>query len=265
MNKQITGNLFHNKMIKRQIAAFFCLLSCIVMVTGCSLVRENKNFNTKDLEKQTDDFLQSWFTADFKGTIENYQAQMDDATLAIYKDYAKQKDHYKGIQKKLKTEYTITTDSATVTETILCENGEKVLASLTFNEDGSIQQDESGNYVFKFDEYKTLGQKMGKAGLNTIMCMAIVFLVLIFIAWIINGFKMIDKVTPTGSAQRGRTPSGVAVADDTTASSKSASKKDEEEDLMDDLELVAVITAAVVAATGVESSDGLVVRSIVRR
>lgn len=39
----------------------------------------------------------------------------------------------------------------------------------------------------------------------------------------------------------------------------------EEENLVDDLELVAVITAAIAAASENESADGLVVRSIVRR
>ena len=39
----------------------------------------------------------------------------------------------------------------------------------------------------------------------------------------------------------------------------------EPEDLTDDLELVAVITAAIAAASETESADGLVVRSIIRR
>ena len=38
-----------------------------------------------------------------------------------------------------------------------------------------------------------------------------------------------------------------------------------EENLTDDLELVAVITAAIAAASENESTDGLVIRSIVRR
>ena len=39
----------------------------------------------------------------------------------------------------------------------------------------------------------------------------------------------------------------------------------EEENLVDDLELVAVITAAIAAASETESADGLVIRSIIRR
>jgi sodium pump decarboxylase gamma subunit len=238
--------------MKRKLLLFFCVLSCVLMVSGCSLVRGNENFDKKTLEQQTDSFLNNWFSFDFDSTIATYKDQMDETTLAQYKLYAKQKKQYKGLKKK--TEYTITTDSATVTETILCESGDKLLASLTFDKDGQIQTDDSGNYSFKFDEYKTLGQKMQKAGLNTIMSMSIVFLVLIFISLLISCFKFIGLI---GKGKADKSPVAVAAAP--------AAPVSEPEDLTDDLELVAVITAAIAAASETESADGLVVRSIIRR
>ena len=230
------------------------LFRSVLMVSGCSLVRGNENFDKKTLEQQTDSFLNNWFSFDFDSTIATYKDQMDETTLAQYKLYAKQKKQYKGLKKKIKTEYTITTDSATVTETILCESGDKLLASLTFDKDGQIQTDDSGNYSFKFDEYKTLGQKMQKAGLNTIMSMSIVFLVLIFISLLISCFKFIGLI---GKGKADKSPVAVAAAP--------AAPVSEPEDLTDDLELVAVITAAIAAASETESADGLVVRSIIRR
>ena len=230
--------------MKRKLLLFFCVLSCVLMVSGCSLVRGNENFDKKTLEQQTDNFLTSWFAADFEGTISTYKDQMNDTTLA----------QYKGLKKKEKTEFTITTDSATVTETILCESGDKVLASLTFDKDGQIQTDDSGNYSFKFDEYKTLGQKMQKAGLNTILSMSIVFLVLIFISLLISCFKFIGLI---GKGKAEKAPVAAAAPVAPVAS--------EPENLVDDLELVAVITAAIAAASETESADGLVVRSIIRR
>ena len=240
--------------MKRKLLLFFCVLSCVLMVSGCSLVRGNENFDKKTLEQQTDSFLNNWFSFDFDSTIATYKDQMDETTLAQYKLYAKQKKQYKGLKKKIKTEYTITTDSATVTETILCESGDKLLASLTFDKDGQIQTDDSGNYSFKFDEYKTLGQKMQKAGLNTIMSMSIVFLVLIFISLLISCFKFIGLI---GKGKADKSPVAVAAAP--------AAPVSEPEALTDDLELVAVITAAIAAASETESADGLVVRSIIRR
>ncbi len=240
--------------MKRKLLLFFCVLSCVLMVSGCSLVRGNENFDKKTLEQQTDSFLNNWFSFDFDSTIATYKDQMDETTLAQYKLYAKQKKQYKGLKKKIKTEYTITTDSATVTETILCESGDKLLASLTFDKDGQIQTDDNGNYSFKFDEYKTLGQKMQKAGLNTIMSMSIVFLVLIFISLLISCFKFIGLI---GKGKADKSPVAAAAAP--------AAPVSEPEDLTDDLELVAVITAAIAAASETESADGLVVRSIIRR
>ncbi len=241
--------------MKKRLALIFCIVSCVLMMAGCSLVKENKNFNKSDLEKQTDQFIESWFAADFEGTISQYKDQMDDTTLEQYKTYAKDKKRYQGVDKKIKTDFTISTDSATVSETLLCKNGEKVIVSLSFSEDGNIQTDDNGTYVFKFDEYKTLSEKMQKAGINTILSMGIVFIVLIFIALLISSFVLIGKAQNKQTAPAAKAEP-VAAAPAVPA---------EEENLVDDLELVAVITAAIAAASETESADGLVVRSIIRR
>lgn len=245
--------------MKKKLVLLFCIISCMLVAAGCSLVRENKNFNKENLEKQTDQFIESWFAADFEGTMETYQDQMDETTLAQYKEYANLKKKYQGVEKKIKTEYTITTDSATVTETVLCSNGKKMLISLSFDENGNIQSDDTGTYMFKFEEYKTMGQQMGKAGLNTAMSMAIVFVVLIFISLLISCFVvigMVQKKKNTAASQNAAVPAPVAVPVQGVAA---------RENLVDDLELVAVITAAIAAANETESADGLVVRSIIRR
>lgn len=250
--------------MKKKFVLFFCIISCMLVAAGCSLVRENKNFDRENLEKQTDQFIESWFTADFNGTIEVYKDQMDENTLAQYEEYADLQKKYQGVEKKIKTEYTITTDSATVTETVLCKNGKKMLVSLSFDEKGNIQSDETGMYVFKFEEYKTMGQQIGKAGLNTVMSMAIVFTVLIFISLLISCFVFIGMIQgkKNTAASRNAAASRGAAAAPVSAPAPAVSAG---ENLVDDLELVAVITAAIAAASETESADGLVVRSIIRR
>ena len=109
----------------------------------------------------------------------------------------------------------------------------------------------------KIDEYKTMGAKMAKAGINTILSMAIVFCVLIFISLIIACFKVI------GWAQNRKNAKQVDKAKAQLASVETAPQP-VEENLVDDLELVAVITAAIAASENA-SADGLVVRSIIRR
>lgn len=243
--------------MKKRIALLLCIISCMLVTAGCSLVRGNENFDQESLEEQTDQFIESWFAADFATTIELYKDQMDEATLAQYQEYVATKERYQSVQKKVKTSFTITSDSATVTETVLCENGEKVMISLSFDENGNIQTDDSGVYVFNFEEYKTVGQMMARAGLNTVMCMAIVFAVLIFISLLIYCFVFIGK------AQNKQPAAATAPAQAKPA--PVAAPAAVEENLVDDLELVAVITAAIAASSETESADGLVVRSIIRR
>ncbi len=122
-------------------------------------------------------------------------------------------------------------------------------------------------YVYSYDyEYEqlmledvnvdivyTLGEKMAKAGLNTLMGMGTVFGVLILISLIIYCFRYISVLQNLGKKKE-------------TEEVVEAKSADAVEDvpLTDDLELVAVISAAIAASTGT-STDSFVVRSINRR
>ncbi|MCR5300951.1 MAG: OadG family protein [Lachnospiraceae bacterium] len=128
--------------------------------------------------------------------------------------------------------------------------------------------------IYKDDLYKTLtslttninwtfGEKMEKAGLNTLLGMGTVFCVLIIISIIISLFNLIPKIQKAFNKDDKADVKAQAV-DNTIA--QIVEKEEQEED---DLEIVAVITAAIAAASagggGSGSSDDFVVRSIVRR
>lgn len=108
---------------------------------------------------------------------------------------------------------------------------------------------------------QTLGQKLADAGLNTLVCIAVVFTVLIFISFIISLFRFIPKAEAAiakRKADKAAAKTSTVDAIDNTISQIAAK---EEEELVDDLELVAVITAAI-AASQMTTTDGFVVRSI---
>lgn len=237
--------------MKKKLALICCILSCILVMAGCSasLVKTNENFDEKTLEENTDSFVQSWFEYDFGGAVTDYAGQLDDETIKQYKESDKLRDKYGKYDKKDGSSLTITTDTATVTETILTDSGKKLVFSVTYDEDGNTVS-------WNVEEYKSIGQIMGKAGLNTIMSMAIVFIVLIFIAIIIAQFKYINN---TQNKKKEEEPVIEPVQAETAVIPV------EEEDLTDDLELVAVITAAIAAASENECTDGLIIRSIIRR
>lgn len=99
------------------------------------------------------------------------------------------------------------------------------------------------------------GDKMVRAGMNTLMGMGTVFVVLIFIAFLISRFKYISQLE---NWFRNRKTKNEQAVTETVAEEPAA---DEEEiDETDDLALVAVITAAL-AASLETSPDKLIVRS----
>ena len=99
-----------------------------------------------------------------------------------------------------------------------------------------------------------LGKKLGNAGLNTLMGMGVVFLVLILISFVISAFGLVNKAEQRKKANVPAAPAPVPAA-------PAPVEEESEEDLTDDLELVAVIAAAIAASENT-SPDGLVVRSI---
>lgn len=109
---------------------------------------------------------------------------------------------------------------------------------------------------YSFDKEYTLGEKMSKAGMNTLMGMGTVFIVLILISLIIYCFRIVPYLQNRKKEQTALAAAGNAQLPDAPVY--------EEHALQDDLELVAVISAAIAAATG-SSTDDFVVRSIRRR
>ena len=238
--------------MKKKLCLIFCIVSCILMMAGCSLslTKTNKNFNKKTLETNADSFVTSWFSYDFESAVKSMKEQsteVDEDTVNQYKESIQIKKKYGKQGNKVDTDFTISSDSATVVETYTTSSGKKLIFSVTYDEKGQTSS-------WKVEEYKSLGDKMAKAGLNTVLSMAIVFAVLIFIAIIIAQFKHI------GNFQNGAKKEEVKAEPVVEAAPVV-----EEENLVDDLELVAVITAAIAAASETESADGLVIRSIIRR
>lgn len=116
----------------------------------------------------------------------------------------------------------------------------------------------------------TRAELLGQAGTNTLIGMGTVFVVLIFISFIISLFKFLPKIFGgEGKAEEKKAAAPKAAA---PAPAKAAAS----EDLMNDAELVAVITAAIYAMQAETNSsanmlgasatctDTLVVRSIKR-
>ena len=116
------------------------------------------------------------------------------------------------------------------------------------------------NFVYTFDEMGTpvsmtvdvqypLSVNLQRAGLNTVMGLATVFVMLIFLSFVISLFKYIPKLVE-GKKKEESAPAPVVAAPVEAPVQAS-----------DDSELIAVIAAAIAASEGT-STDDFVVRSI---
>ncbi len=105
----------------------------------------------------------------------------------------------------------------------------------------------------------TLGEKMEKAALNTLLGMGTVFIVLVLIMLIIMAFGIIPKIEKSIAGKKAENNANAGAAVDNTIA-----QIVEKEELSDDTELVAVIAAAIAASEGAATTDGFVVRSIKR-
>lgn len=111
------------------------------------------------------------------------------------------------------------------------------------------------------DENYSLGEKMQKAAMNTLMGLGTVFLILILISLVIYGFKVIPYLEQKAKAKNAPQQEAAPVPETVSA----PVVQDVPAPQQDDAELIAVIAAAIAAAEGTLAADGFVVRSIRRR
>lgn len=155
------------------------------------------------------------------------------------------------------------------------EEGDKVIVTITAvyeKRDAEIrfvyEEEPAAVYSDNADPYKvseitvtpeyTTGEKMVKAGQNTLMGMGTVFAVLIFISLIIAQFEKINRLVTRKTKTGSKDPENVPIPAPPIGDRVPA-----QVDPMSDTQLVAVITAAVIAAsTAAGGSDRLIVRSI---
>ena len=123
--------------------------------------------------------------------------------------------------------------------------------NLIFDEDGVVT-------TGSIDPIYSFGEILEKAGLNTIIGMGTVFVILIFISLVIALLPKFTGMIENFGKKKEAAPAPAAAPTPAPVAAPAVA-----EELVDDLELVAVISAAIAAYTGT-SSDGFVVRSIKR-
>lgn len=135
------------------------------------------------------------------------------------------------------------------------------VAEVVFSNDYITMRLESAS----LNPVSSMGQLMGRAALNTVIGMGTVFAVLILISFVISCFRFISKAQDA-AAKRKKEKAGGGESEDTGVDNAVAQiAAQEATDGADPSELIAVIAAAIAASQGAASTDGFVVRSVIRR
>ncbi|MDE7224236.1 MAG: OadG family protein [Acetatifactor sp.] len=106
-----------------------------------------------------------------------------------------------------------------------------------------------------------LGDRMTTAAMNTVIGISTVFVVLVIIIGVISLFRFIPVLQDKFEKRKNRKKKN-AVQESAASAVTQNVNTEEDTDISDDLELVAVIAAAIAASEGAATTDGFVVRSI---
>lgn len=247
--------------MKKKISLLLCLLVGLLCFTGCAKTDESVEYDEITIT-QTVEFL-----------IE-YCNTVDDAALEQWGKYSEFMQNYQIMSTGLQVTPESLAAAVESWRAGVDECGAYIShGDLSFDADADgvdvtmpVQYEEKdAEVLFSFDkksylESVTVNAEYGlneiltKAGLNTLLGMGTVFAVLIFISIIISLFGFIPKI----EAALRKPKEAPASASVVTAPVEVTVPE------TDDLELIAVISAAIAAYEGT-STDGFVVRSIRRR
>lgn len=262
----------------RKFSLLLCILICALGLTACSdtissakakeVAKEREAVNSSDelkywatdminfLDKTSDEQIKIY--AENSDTLDSINKKsyivnpdgMGAATVEFYNGWVKSRQDLGALKSIDKIDVQVSSDTGTLCTIAVDTAYEKRTCKfeLVINNEYNLS---SG----AINPTYTVGEKMEKAVMNTLIGMGTVFIVLIFISFIISMLKYVNRIGKKEDKPSKEKATGVdnAIAQIVTS----------EENEADDLELVAAITAAIAAYEGT-SQDGLVVRSIKR-
>lgn len=259
----------------KKFKLLLCLCACVLGLTACGGQTEEKVLDMEvatQLESTTQSIVTECFAAltpdqaaEFAGlgaeymeyVFENYFGMQLDGNAMI-----------KGVESwNMAIDEMGQFQNITGMSAAYDEQGKNIVVTLSIQGANRTAQLEA---IYKDDLHKTLtsittnvdytfGEKMSKAALNTLIGMGTVFIVLIIIICVISLFNYIPAITAFFDKKKSQNAEVTATADPAVA------QIIEKEELTDDLELIAVITAAIAASGTSGSADDFVVRSIRRK
>lgn len=227
-----------------------CVLALTLAMSVCAFAADTVTEDEAANYKSAAETLISQIAGFSDEEIENYLAQDDAFTTATMESWKSVKDELGAYSSIVSQD--VEKDGDVVTISTVAQF-EKAKADVVLMLDLGQQMYTSMTYSVQY----SLAANMQRAGMNTLMGIGIVFLMLLFLSFMIGLFKYIEKFQNVGKKKAAEeAPKAEEAPAPAIAQSEAA-----DEDFADDLELVAVISAAIAAYENT-SGDSFVVRSI---
>lgn len=269
----------------KKLLTLICMITCLLGLTACAKTDQSEYDQSKLSYAQQSAAPQA---------IALIQAYMDEATIAAMQQYTAEEVEYilsaeqsmnvngyafmNGLDSFLKNsqeiggivsigEATAVIDKSQIVVTVAIMGKDKnAKAEIIFSNDMFMALEGAS-----LNPEYSLGEIMGKAGLNTLIGMGTVFAVLILIIMVISLFRYIPKITEAFSKKESeeeirsegidKAVSLIVEQEESTEVGQSAEEGYSVEEA-ENMELVAVIAAAIAAGEGAVTTEGFVVRSI---
>ena len=267
----------------KKFSLLLCMIACMLTFTACTdqistddvklSVKMNELTDAQEsikkwsvgiityLDKTSDEDIKQDATAalglgDVDGNlyIVNSENGMNAATVEFYNSWIKSRSELGSLVSIDKGTIQLRKDTGTLCSVTVVATYDKRQCTFEF-----VFDDDYNLTSGAINPTYTTSEKLGKAALNTVIGIGTVFVVLIFISFIISLFKYVNVIADKLSGTKASKEDSASSVDNAIAQIVT-----KEENEADDLELIAVITAAIAASEGT-SSDGLVVRSIRKR
>lgn len=234
----------------KSLLAMVCVLALTLAMSVCAFAADTVTEDEVANYKSAAETLISQIAGFSDEEIENYLAQDDAFTTATMESWKSVKDELGAYSSIVSQD--VEKDGDVVTISTVAQF-EKAKADVVLMLDLGQQMYTSMTYSVQY----SLTANMQRAGMNTLMGIGIVFLMLVFLSFVIGLFKYIEKFQNVGKKKAAEeAPKAEEAPAPAIAQSEAA-----DEDFADDLELVAVISAAIAAYENT-SGDSFVVRSI---
>lgn len=250
--------------MKRKFSLLLVMLIFVMSFAGCSSNKTPLSVNDEKMMVAYANAIVNWLPANTEQDIESYRASSEfelNALLSTYllipttpENLISMLDSWEVAEEECGNLVTQESYKFTVEEN---SDGYMLSAPAKFEKrNATIKVCFDKEYNITLVEVSakySLSEIMSKAGMNTLLGMGVVFAVLIILAFIISQMKLIPKLL----GQNNKQEENKAVENKPVEIIQTSPQ-------VDDLELIAVITAAIAAQEGT-STDGFIVRSIRRR